>query len=183
MNFRSSRNGPLTAFARFTILGHTKQPVTICLSTGQRSRSGSHSCFLSQSTCPPLQYTRSRASPSMTYSNRLSPSCYRVSPSLMRMPNKNPVCHFMTWNGRSQSPVSDDGLSDGHEEAARAAILEKALKGRQPTDLLLRCEFNCFSIYCFSVVVKTCYVLTLVLFLPFPGTILDANGKSSTISF
>ncbi|CUA75477.1 Mitochondrial inner membrane magnesium transporter mrs2 [Rhizoctonia solani] len=30
-------------------------------------------------------------------------------------------------------------LSDGDDEAARAAILENALKGRQPTDLMLRC--------------------------------------------
>ncbi|KAG8714178.1 magnesium ion transporter [Ceratobasidium sp. 394] len=31
------------------------------------------------------------------------------------------------------------GLSDGDDEAARSAILENALKGRQPTDLMLRC--------------------------------------------
>ncbi|QRW10600.1 CorA-like magnesium transporter protein [Ceratobasidium sp. AG-Ba] len=30
-------------------------------------------------------------------------------------------------------------LSDGDDEAARSAILENALKGRQPTDLMLRC--------------------------------------------
>ncbi|KAJ6470247.1 cora-domain-containing protein [Mycena vitilis] len=32
-----------------------------------------------------------------------------------------------------------DGLSDIQEEATRAAILEKVMKGRQPTDLMLRC--------------------------------------------
>ncbi|KAG9125428.1 hypothetical protein FRC07_007622 [Ceratobasidium sp. 392] len=31
------------------------------------------------------------------------------------------------------------GLSDGDDEAARSAILENALKGRQPSDLMLRC--------------------------------------------
>ncbi|KAG8964118.1 magnesium ion transporter [Tulasnella sp. 419] len=56
----------------------------------------------------------------------------------------------LSWVGR-RSPVRD-GPSDGEEEAARAAILEKALKTRQPTDLLLRC------------------------------TILDENGSVKTIS-
>ncbi|TFY64288.1 hypothetical protein EVJ58_g2713 [Rhodofomes roseus] len=42
--------------------------------------------------------------------------------------------------------------SDGLEEAAKVAILEKAMKGRQPTDLMLRC------------------------------TILDADGNVKTIS-
>ncbi|KAJ6572167.1 hypothetical protein B0H19DRAFT_1132769 [Mycena capillaripes] len=35
--------------------------------------------------------------------------------------------------------VEFDGLSDIQEEATRAAILEKVMKGRQPTDLMLRC--------------------------------------------
>ncbi|KAI0075960.1 Mg2+ transporter protein cora-like protein [Panus rudis PR-1116 ss-1] len=45
-----------------------------------------------------------------------------------------------------------DGPGDGQEEAAKVAILEKAMKGRQPTDLMLRC------------------------------TILDADGNVKTIS-
>lgn len=32
-----------------------------------------------------------------------------------------------------------EGPSDNQEEAAKIAILEKAMKGRQPTDLMLRC--------------------------------------------
>ena len=32
-----------------------------------------------------------------------------------------------------------DGPSDGLEEVTKVAILEKAMKGRQPTDLMLRC--------------------------------------------
>lgn len=36
-------------------------------------------------------------------------------------------------------------LSDGDDEAARSAILENALKGRQPTDLMLRCSSTCLS--------------------------------------
>lgn len=52
-----------------------------------------------------------------------------------------PVRH-MAWlpkfNLRQSEPYSEP--SDGQEEAAKVAILEKAMKGRQPTDLMLRCE-------------------------------------------
>ncbi|KAH8116051.1 cora-domain-containing protein [Phellopilus nigrolimitatus] len=49
----------------------------------------------------------------------------------------------MSWIGRlcgrdgrdTRSPP----VSDGQDEAARSAILEKVMKGRQPTDLMLRC--------------------------------------------
>lgn len=33
-----------------------------------------------------------------------------------------------------------EGSREGQEEAAKAAILERAMKGRQPTELMLRCE-------------------------------------------
>ncbi|KAH9917315.1 Mg2+ transporter protein cora-like protein [Fomitopsis serialis] len=60
----------------------------------------------------------------------------------------------MAWlprlNLRPSEPDSEP--SDGLEEAAKVAILEKAMKGRQPTDLMLRC------------------------------TILDADGNVKTIS-
>ncbi|KAJ7676465.1 Mg2+ transporter protein cora-like protein [Mycena rosella] len=44
----------------------------------------------------------------------------------------------LSWGPR-QRTVEFDGLSDIQEEATRAAILEKVMKGRQPTDLMLRC--------------------------------------------
>ncbi|KAG8846684.1 magnesium ion transporter [Tulasnella sp. 330] len=60
---------------------------------------------------------------------------------------------MMSWPGQGRSRNSSRiGLSDEEEETARSAILEKALKSRQPTDLLLRC------------------------------TILDGNGTVKTIS-
>jgi hypothetical protein len=37
-------------------------------------------------------------------------------------------------------PADPRGLSDEQEDEAKAAILEKVMKGRQPTDLMLRCE-------------------------------------------
>ncbi|KAI0777341.1 Mg2+ transporter protein cora-like protein [Trametes elegans] len=52
--------------------------------------------------------------------------------------------------GRADDP--DEEPSDAHEQAAKIAVLEKAMKGRQPTDLMLRC------------------------------TILDAEGNVKTIS-
>lgn len=41
-------------------------------------------------------------------------------------------------------------LSDGDDEAARSAILENALKGRQPTDLMLRCPSTFLSRWLYS---------------------------------
>lgn len=48
----------------------------------------------------------------------------------------------MSWLSRVQSRPSDSfsSPSEGQEEMVKAALLEKALKGRQPTDLMLRCE-------------------------------------------
>jgi hypothetical protein len=47
----------------------------------------------------------------------------------------------VSWAGRlKQHPVEFNPISDSQEEAAKAAILEKVMKGRQPTDLMLRCE-------------------------------------------
>lgn len=51
----------------------------------------------------------------------------------------------MSWlpklKPRPTEPFSEP--SDGQEEAAKVAILEKAMKGRQPADLMLRCESAC----------------------------------------
>ena len=53
---------------------------------------------------------------------------------------------FSTWLQRlsplkSQDPPEDP--SDCHEDASKAALWENAMKGRQPADLMLRCE--CFT--------------------------------------
>ncbi|EIM81924.1 Mg2+ transporter protein cora-like protein [Stereum hirsutum FP-91666 SS1] len=59
----------------------------------------------------------------------------------------------MSWGSRFARPLDPwSGTSDGQEEVAKAAILEKAMKGRQQTDLMLRC------------------------------TVLDAHGNVKTIS-
>ncbi|KAJ7199242.1 cora-domain-containing protein [Mycena pura] len=57
-----------------------------------------------------------------------------------------------SWPGLYSRPDEFDGLPDTQEEAARAAILENFIKGRNPTDLMLRC------------------------------TVLDADGNVKTIS-
>lgn len=58
------------------------------------------------------------------------------------------TCHRSSWLPRfkkeNTSSDPDNEPSEYHEEAAKAAILEKAMKGRQPTDLLLRCKYICF---------------------------------------
>ncbi|KAJ7636878.1 Mg2+ transporter protein cora-like protein [Roridomyces roridus] len=45
----------------------------------------------------------------------------------------------MSWTSRQTRTVDFDEFDGIKEEAARAAILEKVMKGRQPTDLMLRC--------------------------------------------
>ncbi|KAJ7054521.1 hypothetical protein C8F01DRAFT_1163681 [Mycena amicta] len=46
----------------------------------------------------------------------------------------------ISWRGKPFRGVEYDGpLPDIHEEATRAAILEKVMKGRNPPDLMLRC--------------------------------------------
>ncbi|EMD34734.1 hypothetical protein CERSUDRAFT_116927 [Gelatoporia subvermispora B] len=77
---------------------------------------------------------------------RFTPRCTRISlPYSVR---------HLSWlpklSKRPSEPYTEP--SDGQEEAVKAAILEKAMKGRQPTDLMLRC------------------------------TILDADGNVKTIS-
>ncbi|KAJ3760010.1 magnesium transporter [Lentinula raphanica] len=69
------------------------------------------------------------------------------------------LCRSLPGNGSSQirslwksQPSQTRPLSPAEEEAGKAAILEKVMKGRQPTDLMLRC------------------------------TILDAEGNVKTIS-
>jgi hypothetical protein len=46
--------------------------------------------------------------------------------------------------------IEEDSPSDAHEEAAKGAILEKIMKGRQPTDLLLRCEIFPVTLWSFA---------------------------------
>lgn len=62
---------------------------------------------------------------------------HTLTPALRRVLTR----HF-SWaklfNGKAYE--RQDEPSDGQDDAARAAILEKVMKGRQPTDLMLRCE-------------------------------------------
>lgn len=41
-------------------------------------------------------------------------------------------------------PAEPEDLSESEEELAKAAILDKVMKGRQPTELLLRCKLSLF---------------------------------------
>src|SRR5882757_3345497 len=67
-----------------------------------------------------------------------------------------------------QKDAESSDMSDTQEEVAKAAILEKVMKGRQLTDLMLRCPFLPHLIICFCAHRGT-------------GTILDHAG--TTLSF
>ncbi|KAH6909438.1 magnesium transporter [Coprinopsis sp. MPI-PUGE-AT-0042] len=47
----------------------------------------------------------------------------------------------IAWLSKAQqkTPLEEEELPDTEEEAARAAILDKVMKGRQPSELMLRC--------------------------------------------
>jgi hypothetical protein len=47
---------------------------------------------------------------------------------------------YISWSWKSRVREFTD-IPDNEEDAARAAILDKVMIGRQPTDLMLRCEF------------------------------------------
>lgn len=58
-------------------------------------------------------------------------------PSAQNSQNLDRFRHVSWFAKKNMKPVEFNGLS---EEDAKAAILEKVMKGRQPTDLMLRCE-------------------------------------------
>lgn len=68
------------------------------------------------------------------------------------------------WRSRSSQSIP---LSSEEEEAGRAAILQKVMNGRQPTDLMLRCEHDSKH--------ELQSILSLT---PRSGTVLDAEGAS-----
>ena len=78
----------------------------------------------------------------------------------------------MSWvarfRGQAQEPF--DNLSDGQDEAARAAIMEKVMQGRQPTDLMLRCKV--------SPLIQT--FLSLYSYFCIEGTVIDSEGSPSS---
>lgn len=53
-----------------------------------------------------------------------------------------PHSRYLSWIPKLTMRHQDqfNGPNDNQEEVAKVAILEKAMKGRQPTDLMLRCE-------------------------------------------
>ena len=76
-----------------------------------------------------------KASSATNRPGRISPS----QPTRHRVHTSSP--RLMSWFPKLNLRSNDqfDGPSDGLEEVTKVAILEKAMKGRQPTDLMLRC--------------------------------------------
>ncbi|KAA1476106.1 Mg2+ transporter protein cora-like protein [Dentipellis sp. KUC8613] len=79
----------------------------------------------------------------MAGTNLISSSSPTVRPRAPRSPvvQAAGAVRAMSWFRPRTSGTAKDfvGPSDGQEEAAKAAILEKSVKGRQHTDLMLRC--------------------------------------------
>jgi hypothetical protein len=72
----------------------------------------------------------------------------------------------LSWISKTNAKSGDvRGFSGLEEEHARAAILEKVMKGRQPTDLMLRCEYF------------QSWLLIDIFFIYVIGTILNSEGN------
>ncbi|TBU54384.1 cora-domain-containing protein [Dichomitus squalens] len=110
--------------------------------------------LLPHRTCLAARNARTIVLASTARTSRL-PSC-TFHPCHSHLQRRNISARSLyTWMERLSLRKPADPLdepSDCHEEAAKVAILEKAMKGRQPADLMLRC------------------------------TILDADGNVKTIS-
>ncbi|KAJ7868598.1 cora-domain-containing protein [Mycena olivaceomarginata] len=76
---------------------------------------------------------------------RFSSSRHSLSSGTRRGPlNPQLMVRYASWGPR-QSRIDLSDLSGIQEEATRAAILEKVMKGRQPADLMLRCNVKTIS--------------------------------------
>lgn len=76
-------------------------------------------------------------SPSFTRSHHVIPCSRSAGPSVPKSIHAIGLRH-LSWFAKMKS-VEAHSFSHSQEEGAKAAILEKVMKGRQPTDLMLRC--------------------------------------------
>jgi|SRR6266550_836571 len=92
----------------------------------------------------PVRPTFLPKGPSQLYHTRSALSC----PSHLRRSIKN-QCFSLSrnigWTSKFRPRAPDankECRSDGDEDVAKDAVLEKVMKGRQLTDLMLRCKFQ-----------------------------------------
>jgi hypothetical protein len=100
------------------------------------------------------------SSPPLRASATSSPSpglLHRSRPRLTRRPTAIQSVRYDSWTARLQRKASQafsrkGGAppSESQEEAAKDAILDKLMKGRQPTDLMLRCTYVVLHYSAFS---------------------------------
>ncbi|KAJ7863838.1 cora-domain-containing protein [Mycena olivaceomarginata] len=76
---------------------------------------------------------------------RFSSSRHSLSSGTRRGPLNPQLMVRYASRGPKQSRIDLSDLSGIQEEATRAAILEKVMKGRQPADLMLRCNVKTIS--------------------------------------
>jgi hypothetical protein len=129
---------------------------SVCGSTGRAIRSSSSSTF---------------ANPSWRHAS-LSPQRLRPFPISPSRGHSN--ARTLSWAAkfnlrRPSAPLND---TDANEEAAKEAVLE-AIKGRQQTDLMLRCESLSIVTFLFRKRAQIHFHI---------GTVLDAGGTPCDLS-
>lgn len=95
---------------------------------------------LPQRTCLSALQARAYHRATSTSRNSLKPSCGTALSCRTANPSSPGLRRFTTWLqrlGKAPDPLAEP--TDSNEQAAKIAMLEKAMKGRQPTDLMLRC--------------------------------------------
>jgi hypothetical protein len=99
-----------------------------------------HSDFLLSTSCRPV--TTKPQVFSITFTRSLYVDAWYRSYDLRRQNLIHIIGpRHLSWFARTNSKsVESNSFSQSQEEDAKAAILDKVMKGRQPTDLMLRCE-------------------------------------------
>lgn len=70
---------------------------------------------------------------------------------------------FVAWYARRTAGRGTNQRSDSQDEATRSAILEKVMKGRQPSDLMLRCKgLSSFQLFLYSFRFQVQYLIPMV---------------------
>lgn len=119
------------------VMGRFGSTAEVYTSLSSRSHPGPFSSAAFLRACHPCTIKFSPVS--RTLIRRL---CSDATNRSSKLSLHNTPKHFgfrhVSWFAKiNTKPVEFNGLS---EEDAKAAILEKVMKGRQPTDLMLRCE-------------------------------------------
>lgn len=116
-------------------------------------------CFVTRSFA-----TKGLARPLL--STHTLPRPWKCRSSAAQSPHATRGLHWGFKASPKSSEEEEDCVRDRQEEAAKAAILDKVMKGRQTTDLMLRCEFSPYTNLCNSETLFATFPLQALCWIP-----------------